>query len=306
MNDNSPEVALAVPELLAIYNIPFHGSLVALPHLTGFNDFNATVAELDRYGAETIRILLPGYTALSDPSIIPTAGTKERIYDYAARANTRFNSVVLVEPSLIEDLEPLVEGVIKGSPASKADLRTGDRIDLIDGVKPLTRVGAFNMLDNKTVAHLIISRGNINVKASISSCNEKPKGLIMIYDLDPNQILRVKSRLSESIKTLMLLSEQALSRWQAAVVKYRLEKVAFKTVRSNFFGGSINCAGLLTVGDFQAALHEVVYPERYEQILIPSICFDDSGRNMCGMHYHDLQTDRIRLTWFDGIKRQHS
>jgi NifB/MoaA-like Fe-S oxidoreductase len=295
MNDNSPEVALAVPELLAIYNIPFHGSLVALPHLTGFNDFNATVAELDRYGAETIRILLPGYTALSDPFIIPPAGTKERIYDYAARANTRFNSVVLVEPPLIEDLEPLVEGVIKGSPASKADLRTGDRIDLIDGVKPLTRVGAFNMLDNKTIAHLIISRGNINVKASISSCSEKPTGLVMNYDLDPDQILRVKSRLSESIKTLMLLSEPALSRWQAAAVKYCLNNITFKTVRSNFFGGSINCAGLLTVGDFQAALNEVVYPDRYEQILIPSISFDDSGRDMSGLHYHNLQTDRIRL-----------
>ena len=295
MNDNEPETVLAVPELLASHDIPFHGSLVALPHLTGFNNLDATVTELNRCGAETIRILLPGYTAMGDPSIIPPPGTKKKLYAYAASANTRFQSVVLVEPPLIEDLEPLVEGVIKESPASKAGLLFGDRVDSIDGVKPLTRVEAFKMIDSKAGAQLIISRGNRNIKASINSSFLKTSGLVMNYDLDPDQVLRVKSRLSESFKTLMLLSEPALRRWQAATVKYDLENITFKTVRSNFFGGSINCAGLLTVGDFQAALHETELPGQYKQVLIPSIAFDDSGRDMCGIHYHNLQTDRSRL-----------
>lgn len=295
MNDNSPEIALAVPELLASHNIPFHGSLVALPHLAGFNDLDSTVTELDRYGAETIRILLPGYTAMSNPSIIPPTGTKKKVYAYAASANTRFTSVILVEPPLIEDLEPMVEGVIKESPASKAGLLTGDRIDLIDGVNPLTRVEAFKMVDSKALTRLIITRGNRSMETALNRHYSKTSGLVMNYDLDPDQVLRVKSRLSESIKTLMLLSEPSLSRWQAAAVKYCLENITFKTVRSNFFGGSINCAGLLTVGDFQTALHETELPGQFKQLLIPSIAFDDSGRDMCGIHYHNLQTDRTQL-----------
>lgn len=295
MNDNHPENALTVPELLASHNIPFHGSLVALPHLTGFNDLDATVAELDRYGAETIRILLPGYTAMSDPSIITPTGTNKNLYAYAAKANKRFQSVVLVEPPLIEDLEPLVEGVIRESSASKAGLLTGDRIDLVNGLKPQTRVEAFNMVDSKALAQLIISRGNIRLETAINSNYSKASGLVMNYDLNPDQILRVKSRLSESVKTLMMLSEPAFSRWQAAADKYCLKNITFKTVRSNFFGGSINCAGLLTVGDFQAALDEIELSGQYEQVLIPSIAFDGSGRDMCGIHYHNLQNDRRQL-----------
>jgi NifB/MoaA-like Fe-S oxidoreductase len=295
MNDNNPENALAVPQLLARHNIPYHGSLVALPHLTGFNDLDATLAELDRYGAETIRILLPGYTNMSDPSIIPPPGTKRKIYTYAAKAKDSFQSIVLVEPPQIEDLEPIVEGVTKESPASKAGIHAGDRINLIDGVKPLTRVEAFNMVDSKALTQLIISRRNRSMEAAINKQYLKASGLVMNYDLDPHQVLRVKSRLSESFKTLMLLSEPALSRWQAAAVKYCLENITFKTVRSNFFGGSINCAGLLTVGDFQATLNATDTSGQFKQILVPSIAFDDSGRDMCGNHYHNLQTGQSQL-----------
>jgi NifB/MoaA-like Fe-S oxidoreductase len=296
MNDSNPEKALAVPEMLMKHNIPFHGSLVALPHLTGFNDLDATVTELDRCGAQTIRMLLPGYTAQSDPSIISPPGTIKELYAYAAGAGTRFKSVVLVEPPLIEDLQPLLEGVIGESPACRAGLQSGDRIDSVDGVTPLTRVEAFNLIDSKAEAQLVISRANINVETVIKDYSSQASGLVMNYDLDPNQVLRVKSRLSDQVKTLMLLSEPALLRWQIAAVKFGLENITFKTVRSCFFGGSINCAGLLTVSDYQVALHETDSIRQYGQVLIPSVAFDHSGRDMSGIHYHNLQTDRSRLS----------
>jgi hypothetical protein len=43
-------------------------------------------------------------------------------------------------------------------------------------------------------------------------------GLVMNYDLDPAQVERVRRLLSDNEKTLMLVSEPALKRWQIAAI----------------------------------------------------------------------------------------
>jgi NifB/MoaA-like Fe-S oxidoreductase len=70
MGDSQPEIAIRSVKILRKLRIHFHGSLVALPHLVGWNDLRNTLEYLDQAGALTIRVLLPGYTRLSDPSLI--------------------------------------------------------------------------------------------------------------------------------------------------------------------------------------------------------------------------------------------
>jgi hypothetical protein len=78
---------------------------------------------------------------------------------------------------------------------------------------------------------------------------------------------------------------------------YYLPGLTFKTVTSSYFGGSINCAGLLTISDFARALSEIEDLGCYSKILLPAIAFDSTGRDMRGMHYLTLRSgsSKIRL-----------
>lgn len=52
-------------ELLTAKQIGFQGSIVAMPHLVGFEDLRQTALFLDQSGAKSIRLLMPGFTRLT-------------------------------------------------------------------------------------------------------------------------------------------------------------------------------------------------------------------------------------------------
>lgn len=60
MGDPDPFRAIDAIDLLQRHKLPFHGSIVALPHLVGWDDLHETLMVLDRAGAVTMRLLLPG------------------------------------------------------------------------------------------------------------------------------------------------------------------------------------------------------------------------------------------------------
>jgi hypothetical protein len=297
MNDPDPHKAIEAVELLQHHKLPFHGSIVALPHLVGWDDLYETLMVLDRAGAVTMRMLLPGYTYLSSPAAIPSSGTNEACYRFAANIKYKLEAPLLVEPPLIEDLFPLVEGVIKGSPAERAGFKAGDQIDAVGIAKPRSRVEAFELANSAKQTSFSINRQQKSIELFLQKGSQTASGLVMNYDLDPVQIERVRKLLSDKEKTLMLVSEPAVKRWQIAAITFTLPGLTFKKVTSNYFGGSINCAGLLTVSDFAGALAEVDNLDCYNKILLPVIAFDHSGRDICGVHYLTLRpgSSKIRL-----------
>jgi hypothetical protein len=290
MGDPDPLRAIKAIELLQRYGLPFHGSIVALPHLVGWDDLMETLIMLDRAGAVTLRLLLPGYTYLSNPEAVPFSGINEACYRFAAKTKHSLEAPLLVEPPLIEDLDPRVEGVIKGSPAEEAGFKAGDLIDAIDAVKPRSRVEAFNLANSMKQTFVKITRQQNSIELFMQKGSRDASGLIMNYDLDPTQVERVRRLLSEKKKTLMLVSEPALKRWQAASVKAYLPGLAFKAVTSRYFGGSINCAGLLTNFDFAQTLAETEDIDSYNNVLLPGIAFDSKGVDMRGVHYLTLRS----------------
>ncbi len=290
MGDSDPLRAIKAIDLLQRHELPFHGSIVAMPHLVGWDDLHETLMVLDRAGAVTMRLLLPGYTCLSSPAAVPSIGINEACYHFAASTKRRLEAPLLVEPPLIEDLTPLVEGVIKGSPAEKAGFKAGDQIDAVSGIKPRSRVEAFELANSAMQTSFSITRRQKSIELLIKKDSQVPSGLVMNYDLDPTQVDRVRRLLSDKENTLMLVSEPALKRWQAAAITNSLPGLIFKTVASNYFGGSINCAGLLTVSDFTRTLAEVEDLSCYSKILLPAIAFDNYGRDICGAHYLNLKS----------------
>jgi NifB/MoaA-like Fe-S oxidoreductase len=293
MNDHEPHNALAAPELLHRSRLPFHGSLVALPHLVGYEDLRQTIFILDQAGADTIRILKPGYTALSASEAIPPPGTEQELESFAAGLENSLQAVLLPEPPAVDNLEPVIKGVIYNSKAYKAGIMRGDLIEQVDDRKPGSRVDAFHIIDNKENPGLGILRNGQFCRINLNKKVGEVSGLVFDYDLDPLQVEAVSRQQVAGEKTLMLVSDPSLVRWRTALEKYGLTGINLKTVRSKFFGGSINCAGLLTAGDFRAAVKQNADLKFYKKIIIPAAAFNSAGYDLSGKHFKTLEDLRI-------------
>lgn len=64
-----PEASRQAAVWLREYAIPFHGSLVAMPHVVGWEDIGAAIRFLDQQRARTIRVFLPGYSHLAQEDL---------------------------------------------------------------------------------------------------------------------------------------------------------------------------------------------------------------------------------------------
>ncbi len=287
MGDPQPEHAIAAVEKLVQAGIPLHGSMVAMPHLVGWEDLTFALEFLSGAGARTIRLLLPGYTRCSLPTLTPPPGTLERCWDLAGRLQGELKAPLLVEPPRVDNFDPQIEGVIAGSPAGRAGLKTGDRILTVDGHVPVSRVDAFTRARRLKNPRLTALRNGTNLQIELVKEQGETPGFAVSYDLDPDQVKRVCRNLGPGKETLMLLSSAAYPRWQLAREHFQLEGLRLAAVLSKFFGGNINCAGLLTVSDFASVLQQQhrALPAR---ILIPAAAFDSSGRDLQGRHYSIL------------------
>ncbi len=295
MRDLKPARVLHAVQMLKSYNITFHGSMVAMPHLVGWDDLQNTILFLDREGAETIRFLLPGFTALAAPDLTLDNETWHECYKFLENMGRRVQTPLLAEPPYIVDLNPIVEGVVCASPAGRTGLMAGDKVIAVAGQKPFCRVESYELLYNNKNPQVVIERNGSHININISKAGNETAGAAFAYDLNPEQVRQVCSNLPADQKSLMLVSQPALRRWQIAAEKYAMQNISFETVSSYYFGGSIECAGLLTVSDYQAALDSLTLLDRYSQVLLPAISFDQTGNDMAGKHYLSLNTLGLHL-----------
>lgn len=295
MGDRNPQKAIDALEILGQADITFHGSIVAQPHLTGWPDFRDTIFSLAGAGAETIRILMPGYTRLGNLKAVPPPEMLYQCYRLLEDLRAETAVPLLAEPPLIEDLKPLIDGVIAGSPAGKAGLFAGDQVVRVNGREPFSRVDVFELLQKAENPRVVVRRGAGEMDLIINKQAGKPSGVAVAYDIDPLQVERLRSSLCQDGKNLVLISGPASKRWQLAATKSALKYLLFRAVPSLYFGGSIAAAGLLTVGDFQVVLDREKDLKSFKKILLPAIAFDSSGCDLSGSSYLDISAGNIPL-----------
>lgn len=294
MGDNDPAAVLRAVASLGDRGIPFDGSIVAMPHLVGWEDLRQTIAFLARWGAETIRIFLPGYTRYTRREWLPPAGMEEKLRAFVAEEGERSRVPLILELPFLEDLTPRILGVIVDSPADRAGLRRGDIVTAINGKEPFSRVDAFRQVQKAGRAVIDLNRDGAALQVSLEKEEGASPGFVMAADLEPALFHSFTRRMRQVVENRALVATSTLAAPILASaldrVQEELPSLEIAAVPNVTFGGNICCSGLLLLEDFLAALPDRVEGCRPERVFIPGIAFVDGGRDLRGRSYLELQT----------------
>ncbi len=294
------ERALLAAELLGRAGVTYHGSIVALPHLVGWEDLRSSCRFLEASGAATIRLFLPGFTKLAPPPLrFPPEAMYRELEIFWREERASLGVPLLLEPSFVSGAEAnfLAElaGVIPGSPAARAGLRKGDIVKTVHGRGVRSRVDAFQLIQATRRPVLEIERGGLLAALSFRKRKDTGGGVVMAWDLDWRVVEKVRRviRSCRGRRVLVLTSEwgypwlkKVLPEWEKTGAEVHLVAVP-----NRFFGGSIACAGLLTTVDFRRALRTAicVAGRDFDLVLLPAAAFDFRGRDLLGKHYSLLR-----------------
>jgi hypothetical protein len=293
MGDRRAATAVKSPLLLKEWSVPFHGSIVAMPHVTGWDDLAGTIKYLDACGAETVRVFVPGYTRLAPPDLKVPENLKEQLDLFLAGIRREAAVPVTLEPPLIKDLRAVVAGVVAGSPARRAGLAAGDVIESVRGRQVKSRVDAFGKVLEGENPVLAVNRSGERFSVQLVKRGGLSSGLVFDYDVDPGLISEIEAavRRRRAGRAVLLTSELGLTAMRLALEGLWDGAAEVETVmiKNRFFGGSIGCAGLLTVEDMLRAVVE--HRGKTDLCIVPGIAFDRKGRDITGRSYLDLETE---------------
>lgn len=273
--------------------INYSASAVFDTNFMGFEDLEEMVAFLDINGAASIRLFLPGYTYLTGKNLELEVLYNE-VCAYTEKIKPKYNIPIIIEPAYIFDLKARVEGVVDNSSSKEAGIQEGDIIERVDNDIVLTRVDAFNKVFRLRNPELDIIRGGKELKLRIKKDKNTSPGFIVLYDIDPDETDRIRRvvEMHGCNNVLFITSELAYnvlrSLFELGGFTFNYEIIK---ARNAFFGGTIKCAGLLTVQDIiDRAKDYIVKKGRPDLIIIPPIMFDNRRRDLLGRSIDEIET----------------
>jgi MoaA/NifB/PqqE/SkfB family radical SAM enzyme len=278
--------AVAAVRRLKHYGISYSGSIVAMPHLVGWEDIRETVLFLNDNGASAIRIFMPGYTRFTK-GVLPPGDIRSRLQEFASDLERSVEAPLIIEPPGIKDTHAEVLGVLRGSPAWNAGIVKGDRILRINGREAVSRVDAYYRILKAGCPELEVMRKG---ECRCIIVNKQPKtssGMVFNYDIDPDTVNRIKKRMlgNRGSRCLLLTSELAYDLLTGCIAQN--DSMTIEAVKNRYFGGNIMCAGLLTISDIEAHMSERA--QLPQVLLLPEIMFDTAGRDLLGRHFKEVE-----------------
>lgn len=278
--------AVSAVEMLKKYDIKFSGSIVAMPHVVGWEDLKQTIAYLSGQGADTIRVFMPGYTKYTKIAL-PEECINQDLEKMAKALQSTIKTPIIVEPSVINSLDAMVEGVISNSPACHTNLTAGCRIVSINGKAVFSRVDAYNRLYAASNPEVSFEKDEELFSCFIDKNKNAASGLVFNYDIDPEAAARMKRRIVKYSSKECLLLVSKLGYGIISKVIESSESVKVEIVANGYFGGNIICAGLLILEDIEDALRaQCKLPQ---VVFLPQVMFDEKGRDLVGRHYMELE-----------------
>lgn len=273
--------------LLAASLIPWHASLVAMPQVVGEADVLQTVEVASRFGARSIRIFWPGFTKQTPAELLLPPDTKRRTELLLNGWADNHQTPLLMEPIHLDDLRAEVVGVIAATPASRAGVARGDVVLAINAGAVQSRTDAFWLAYELADPEILLERQGVVLVRKLSKAARSSSGLTFYGDLSPGELARLHRYCRRNRgRVYVLTSHLAAGQLRAALADSRFNHVAVLPVDNQTFGGSIECAGLLTVSDFAHALQKV--QPSPDLVLLPRAPFDEQGHDLFGIHYRQL------------------
>lgn len=272
--------------------LKFSGSCVLVPGLLEWEEVEEMVGLLQENQAETVRIFLPGFTSISE-SKMDFYQIHREASEFAEKLRQKYEIPVVIEPAVITDLDCKIEGVIRRTPAYDAGLKTGDVILEVNGDAVKTRVDAFNAAYKYSNPVLTILRGEESLDLRLKKQKNKSPGFIVLFDIGSEAISEVNSLVDRyQAQNVMIVTSELAS----AIIKRLFEKSDFKfrynivTSKNSFFGGTIKCAGLLTMQDIIECTEEYLsHGNKPDLIILPSIMFDFKRRDLTGRSISEIE-----------------
>ncbi len=291
MYDNLAEEALKAPARLQAAGIPYHGSIVPMPWLTGWEDLSQSVFFLAEKGAQTIRVFLPGFTRYTEEQLQPPSGWEKELLAFLEDLREKCSVPLTIEPPGLRDLKPFISGVIKGSKAEAAGFKRGQMIISINGLTPFSRVEAFRLLSEPGKYEIKVTGGGTEHIIILEICPGEKSGLVMDYDL-PLSLITGLFNLGKKAENILVLA----SEWGEPLLREALHKtmkpgidITIVPVPNRTFGGTIKSAGLLLVEDFLKVIEDYIQDqEKPDLLVLPALAFDERGRDLCGRNYQDI------------------
>lgn len=293
MRDNKAETSIAGLKLLKLWGIKFHGSIVAMPHLIGWDDLYETSVFLDQCGAQTIRVFMPGFSKFAPEFLtFNHKDLHQRLADFITSLSDQISSPVLLEPPINQNLLAVVEGVIPGSLAQGLGIQKNDVIRSVNGAIPRCRVEAWELMHRLGPVKVLVERESRNLTFTWENGLNTKSGIVMNYDFDPERMeelasLAIKYR-GENV--LILASDLAVDIVRQVIQSIPNCDFYVYPVKNRFFGGSIGAAGLLTVDDFFRSYAAFIKDNpKPTLVLVPKEAFDYWGKDLTGQAHWELE-----------------
>lgn len=327
MKDPQPEVAIEAVKLLRKYSIKFVGSIVPWPTIPK-DDIKRTIRYLDKYDAYLISLILPGYTKFHE-NISSTDKNKihkrwNEIPDLVKKMREEVDTPILLYPTAYWQKEtltiPLIDGVIRNSPAYEAGLQAGDKILKIDGERVYSKSQAKSLLknSNEDSSCLTLRRADKEFQVKLRNISNKkhqypyhPEGypsttippfygikLVDSFSFDYINKLVTLIKKHDAQKILLVTSKlmkpvflQTLS--MSAKYSNFLKNVDFRTVVlvNDFWGGNIVLGDLYTVQEISSEIEKIISSGNFEPeiIVIPTSFTNKWGLDLVGDSFRELE-----------------
>lgn len=319
MNDSSPDNSISSLELLHKEQIPF---IISLTHWykTSCDDLYHTIKFADRYSPYIIRVNLEGYSKYHPlykkydicehwNNVVKTV----RNIRSETKTPVVFQPVMYEENLFNEEVDPIIRGVIKNSPAYIAGLRPGDEVISILNKKVTYRKTVKNVLrflEHKSDSiSIYIKRNNKIIQTEITKSVDTypyysffsklgmdyPWGIVLSDSLDPmavKEFIKVAGDYNSVLLLTSTLVKSSFERLYKDLNQGIIDTNVYTAIPKNYFlGEDVIIGDLLTTDDFIRCVKEWINQNNLlpDAIVIPATAFSSWGKDITGKSYRHIE-----------------
>lgn len=319
MGDRKPEIAIEAPRLLREYGVPYVGSIVAWPTVP-LSDIERTVRYFDANDAHFIRVCLPGAGAEHfRRGHVITDDDWMRVTEHIKKLRRLVSTPVIQSPYSFptSHVLPIVEGVVRNSPAALAGLQIDDEILQVDGRPVVSRAHAVTLLrraGKRESVELEVARAGQKVVLTLAQLKKDevpaypywplgwrvpsfpahPWGVLLpdSLQLKPFKLIYERVREIGARKAVCLTSRllyPLVSDLFSRLPRDENMTIEALLVENRYFGGNICMGDLWMVSDISHAIQTYVAANgKPDVIFVPSSFLTEWKRDLLGNPFSEV------------------